>query len=114
MNKVAFYGGLILMLVGLLVWIVRPNQRTGRSEISFFGAKFMFDTPAFAVMVIGLALMLFSPRFPDQLFGPGPELPLLPKVARVEVEGVKTPVVGSGVLEGRLSFGARIASASAC
>src|ERR1700730_17797986 len=73
MNKVAFYAGLILMVVGLLVWIARPNQMAGRYEFSLFGAKFVFDTPAFAVMLIGLALMLFSPRFPDYFTGPSPD-----------------------------------------
>jgi hypothetical protein len=72
MNRIAFYGGFIILLVGLVVWILRPNQSAGKSEISLFGAKFTFDTPAFAVMVIGLALMLFSTRFPDA-FGPSPE-----------------------------------------
>jgi hypothetical protein len=71
MNRVAFYGGLIVLLVGFLVWIVRPNQAQGKTQIEFFGAKFSFDTPAFGAMVIGLALMLYSPRFPEY-FAPSP------------------------------------------
>jgi hypothetical protein len=67
MNRVAFYGGLFVLLVGLLVWILRPNQAAGKFEAEFFDAKFSFDTPAFAVMVIGLAMMLFSTRFPQEL-----------------------------------------------
>jgi hypothetical protein len=72
MNRVAFYAGLAVMLVGLIVWLLRPNQSPGKNEIELFGAKFSFDTPAFAVMIIGLALMLFSPRFPIPL-APEPE-----------------------------------------
>ena len=67
MNKVAFYSGLILLVIGLLIWIVRPHQSSQRNEINLFGARFTFDTPAFAVMAIGLALMMFSPTFPETL-----------------------------------------------
>jgi hypothetical protein len=74
MNKVAFYGGLILLVVGLLVWIFRPNQSPQKSEIDLFGAKFKFDTPAFAVMIIGLALMVFSPKFPEYFTSSPPAL----------------------------------------
>ncbi len=73
MSRVAFYGGLIVLLVGFVVWIVRPNQAQGKTQVEFFGAKFAFDTPAFGAMVIGLALMLFSPRFPEALSPPSPE-----------------------------------------
>jgi hypothetical protein len=73
MDKVAFYGGMIILLVGLLVWVLRPNQSPGKSEINLLGIKATFDTPAFAVMIIGLALMLVSPRFPGYFASPGSE-----------------------------------------
>jgi hypothetical protein len=73
MDKVAFYGGVVVLVVGLLVWVLRPNQSPGKSEIDLFGVKATFDTPAFAVMVIGLALMLFSPRFPTYFGSPASE-----------------------------------------
>jgi hypothetical protein len=85
MNKVAFYAGLIVLLVGLVVWILRPNQSPGKSEISLFGAKFTFDTPAFAVMVIGLALMLFSPTFPYD-WGSPPPTPIKKIVCTGQIE----------------------------
>jgi hypothetical protein len=85
MNRVAFYAGLAVMLVGLIVWLLRPNQSPGKNEIELFGAKFSFDTPAFAVMIIGLALMLFSTRFPTYL-APEPE-PIKKIVCTGEKEG---------------------------
>jgi hypothetical protein len=72
MNIVAFFSGLIVLAVGLLVWIIRPNEAPGRAAVEFLGAKFRFDTPAFGAMTIGLALMLFSPRFPA-VFSPVPD-----------------------------------------
>ncbi len=65
MNIAAFYVVLAIVVIGLAVWIFRPNQSAQKSEVSLFGAKFSFNTPAFAVMVIGLALMLFSTKFPE-------------------------------------------------
>jgi len=73
MDKVAFYGGVLVVVIGLLVWIIRPNQAVGKSEIALFGMKFVFDTPAFAVMIIGIALMLLSPRLPPYLVSATPE-----------------------------------------
>jgi hypothetical protein len=73
MNRVSFYGGLLVLLVGLLVWILRPSQSPGRFEAEFFGARFSFDTPAIAVMIIGLAMMFYRPRFPEVVAPPPPE-----------------------------------------
>jgi len=65
MNKeeIAFYAGLFITIVGLSVWVVRPNNVPGRSEIGFLGFTFTFDVAAFAVMIIGIILMVLSPRF---------------------------------------------------
>jgi hypothetical protein len=62
-EQVAFYAGLLIIVVGLIVWVVRPNNAAGKSEIQFLGFKFSFDVPAFAVMIIGIVLMVLSPRF---------------------------------------------------
>jgi hypothetical protein len=62
-DQVAFYAGLLITVIGLLVWVVRPNSAAGKSEIQFLGFKFSFDVPAFAVMIIGIVLMVLSPRF---------------------------------------------------
>lgn len=62
-RPVAFYAGLLITAIGLNVWIFRPNSAAGKSEIQFLGFKFSFDIPAFGVMIIGIVLMLLSPRF---------------------------------------------------
>jgi hypothetical protein len=62
-EQIAFYAGLLIIVVGLIVWVVRPNNAAGKSEIQFLGFKFSFDVPAFAVMIIGIVLMVLSPRF---------------------------------------------------
>jgi hypothetical protein len=64
MNKVAFYAGLIVLAVGLGIWILRPNESPSRTAIKFLGFEFSFDKPAFAVMVIGIALMILSSKLP--------------------------------------------------
>lgn len=62
-EEVAFYAGLLVIIVGLVVWVVRPNNAAGKSEIEFLGFKFSFDVAAFTVMIIGIVLMILSPRF---------------------------------------------------
>jgi hypothetical protein len=71
MNRVAFYVGLIVFVIGLIVWIVRPQKSSGRSTIKFLGFEFSLDTPAFVVMVLGIVLMVLSQGFPENL-GPPP------------------------------------------
>jgi len=68
MNKVAFYLGLIVLVLGLIVWIIRPHRSPGKSTIKFLGFEFSFDTPAFTVMVLGIVLMVLSPNFPGLLW----------------------------------------------
>jgi hypothetical protein len=70
MNKAAFYGGLIIVAIGLAMLIVRPNQSSGKSRFKFLGFDFSFDTPAFGIMLIGVVLMILSPRFPDYWTSP--------------------------------------------
>jgi hypothetical protein len=72
MNKVAFYAGLIVLAIGLGIWIFRPNESPRRSTIKFLGFEFSFDTPAFAVMVIGIALMILGTRLPAPAPAPAP------------------------------------------
>lgn len=71
-ETVAFYAGLLIAMSGLIVWILRPNGARGKSGIEFLGFRFSFDVPAFAVMVIGIALMVLSPRFhiPSPIISP--------------------------------------------
>jgi hypothetical protein len=76
MNKVAFYTGLSVFIVGLILWIVRPRGRGGRNAIKFAGMEFSLGTPDFVVMVLGVVLMVLSPAFPDY-FGSPPVNPVM-------------------------------------
>ena len=72
MNRVAFYGGLLVIAIGLVVWIVRPNSPSRASRIKLFGIELSSGVPAFVVMALGLALMISSTRFPEMLAPPVP------------------------------------------
>jgi hypothetical protein len=67
MNRVAFYGGIVLIVVGLAAWLLRPNSSRVQNTIKFLAFEFTLNTPALAVMVIGIVLMVLSPRFPEPL-----------------------------------------------
>ena len=73
-DQVAFYAGLLITIAGLIVWIVRPNSAAGKSEIQFLGFKFSFDVPAFAVMIIGIVLMVLKSRFYIEPPAPSPPI----------------------------------------
>ena len=71
-EDVAFYAGLVITIIGLLVWVARPSSAPGKSEIEFLGLKFSFDAPALAVMVIGIMLTVLSPNFHVEASPPPP------------------------------------------
>ena len=70
MNRVAFYGGLIVLVVGLVVWIARPDRSSNASTIKFFGIELSSGVPAFVVMALGIVLMVLSLQFPTYLAPP--------------------------------------------
>jgi hypothetical protein len=86
MNRVAFYGGFVVLVIGLVVWIVRPNHPSRTSKIKFFGIELTSGVPAFAVMALGLILMILSVRFPEALSPPPPN-PIKKIVCTGETEG---------------------------
>jgi hypothetical protein len=67
MNKIAFFGGLVLILLGLCIWFFRPSKTAHRNSVRAFGMEFDFTTPEFIIMAFGLLLMLLSPKFPSHL-----------------------------------------------
>jgi len=58
MDRVAFYGGIVLIVVGLAAWLLRPNSPGEQNAIKFLGFEFTLNTPALAVMVIGIVMMV--------------------------------------------------------
>jgi hypothetical protein len=85
MNRVAFFGGIALVIVGLAMWVLRPNSAAQKNTIKIFGAEFTLDTPALAVMVLGIVMMLLSPRFEGGIF-PDPPPPLKKIVCTGQIE----------------------------
>lgn len=72
MNRVAFYGGVVVIVVGVMVWILRPHSAAQKNTIKIPGGfEFELNTPAFALIVLGIVLMLVSQQFPEW-FGPKP------------------------------------------
>lgn len=72
MNRVAFYGGVLLIVIGVVYWIARPSSRAQKNVIKLPGGfEFELNTPSFALIVFGIALMLISQQFPEWV-GPKP------------------------------------------
>jgi len=66
MNQVSFYGGIILLVLGLCILVFARTVPTAESRIEILGFRFRSRVPAFVVMAFGIVLMLFSTRFPEQ------------------------------------------------
>jgi hypothetical protein len=65
-NRVAFYSGVVLIAIGVVYWVLRPSSPAQKNTIILPGGfKFEFNTPAFAIIVLGIVLMLISPQFPE-------------------------------------------------
>ena len=60
MSQIAFYAGVLLIFAGFAVWVWRPNQPGQQNEMKFLGFTFALNTPALAVMVIGIVIMLIG------------------------------------------------------
>ena len=70
MSRVAFYVGAGVFLIGLIVWIVRPDK--SRITIKALGMEISLGAPAFVVMVLGIVLTVLSQSFPVSLAPPPP------------------------------------------
>jgi hypothetical protein len=72
MNQVSFYGGLVLIVIGLGLIVfgnrARGSKEESDSEIEIIGFRFRSKVPGAVVMAFGVVLMLISTRFPEQLF----------------------------------------------
>ncbi|UCI21365.1 hypothetical protein FJ970_10580 [Mesorhizobium sp. B2-1-8] len=72
MSRVAFYGGVVLIFVGVVYWILRPSSPAQKNIIKLPGGfEFELNTPSFALIVFGIMLMLISQQFPEWV-GPKP------------------------------------------
>jgi hypothetical protein len=91
-NRVAFYGGVVLIVIGVVYWILRPSSPAQKNAIKLPGGfEFELNTPAFALVVLGIVLMLISQQFPEWV---GPKPP--PQTQDFDVSG---PVATFGCQE---------------
>lgn len=60
MSQIAFFAGILLIFAGFAVWVWRPNWPGQINTIKFLGFEFAMNTPALAVMVIGIVIMLIG------------------------------------------------------
>ena len=80
-EDVAFYAGLAITIIGLIVWIVRPSTAPGKSAFEFPGGlKLSLDVPALGVMVIGIVLTVLSSNFHVEASPPPPPPPPSKKI----------------------------------
>ena len=61
------YAGVILVFAGFAVWVWRPNLTGQANTIKFAGFEFVLNTPALAVMVIGIVVIIVGLNVPSQL-----------------------------------------------
>jgi hypothetical protein len=65
-NRVAFYGGVMMIVIGVAYWILRPATPAQKNTIKIPGGfEFELNTPAFALVVLGIVPMLISQQFPE-------------------------------------------------
>ena len=60
MNQIAFYGGMVLVVVGLSLWVFRGGSPERNIIRLPGGVEFELNTPAFVVMAFGVVLVIIS------------------------------------------------------
>ncbi|WP_407114750.1 hypothetical protein [Bradyrhizobium sp. LMG 9283] len=89
MNRISFYLGIALIIVGLATWYLRPSSQPGKFKISVGGLTIEVDVPAFFIVAVGVVLMYISTTFPDSIKPPGPPVPQIPEYDSGWVDGGK-------------------------
>jgi hypothetical protein len=91
MNRVSFYLGVALIIVGLATWYLRPLNQAGKFKISMGGLAIDVDVPAFFIVAIGVVLMYISTNFSNSFEPPAPPVPQIPQYDSGWVGGGKGP-----------------------
>lgn len=99
MTYVAFYGGLLLIVAGLALWILR-RDRTSQISIKIFDFEVQLDSAALTIMAFGLALIFLSTKIPPVPPAPPPPPPP-PKCATETLLSVKNPDIKVFAGDGR-------------
>jgi hypothetical protein len=66
MSQIALYAGVILIFAGFAVWVWRPDSAAQSNTMKFAGFEFALNTPALAVMAIGIVVMIVGLYAPSQ------------------------------------------------
>jgi hypothetical protein len=65
-NQVALFVGVCVIVLGALVWIFRPKEPNAENTIKLPGGfEFTLNTPAIAVMALGILLVLIGTMYPN-------------------------------------------------
>jgi hypothetical protein len=59
-NMIVLVTGLAVVVFGAAVWAFRPPDPAAENQIEFMGLKLKMNTPALAVMALGIVLVLAS------------------------------------------------------
>jgi hypothetical protein len=65
MAQTAFFVGIALVAIGVVVWIFRPGQ-VSQFTIDMFGLRITVDSAALAVIACGIALVWISTKVPPE------------------------------------------------
>ncbi len=87
MNRISFYFGVALVIVGLATWYLRPVGQPGKFKISTGFFTIEVDIPAFFVVSIGVLLMYMSKDLPAYMSPSGPPVPELSQYQSGWVDG---------------------------
>jgi hypothetical protein len=65
-NQVALFVGVGVIVLGALVWVFRPQEPNAENTIKWPGGfEFTLNTPAIAVMALGIVLVLIGTMYPN-------------------------------------------------
>ena len=59
-SQIVLIAGLAIVVFGAAVWALRPSATTAENQIAFAGLTVKMNTPALAVMALGVVLVLVS------------------------------------------------------
>ena len=59
-STIVLYAGLLVVLVALIIWVFRKPDPNAQNTIRAFGIEFALNTPALAVMALGIVVIVIG------------------------------------------------------
>lgn len=59
-STIVLYAGLLVVLVALAIWVFRKPEPNAQNTIRAFGIEFALNTPALAVMALGIVVIVIG------------------------------------------------------